>query len=161
MKVDKENKTLEHIVRRMQTDTAIDAPADLITFAKNLYRTRPAKQGLVQRVAAVLKADLAPNRAAFGERSAAGAAARQMLFESGTNALDLRIKAIDKAFELRGQVLGDGFENATVEVVTNGEVLMATLDEMASFRFDMLEPNTYQITIKGTDTEIFIESLTI
>ena len=51
---------LEHIIRRMQADTSIDAPADALKYVSDLFRTRAAepKPTLVQRLVAALKVDL-------------------------------------------------------------------------------------------------------
>ena len=156
-----EEQRLGHIIRRMQTDTATDAPADAITFAKNLYRTRmtaPAKS-VLERVMAVLKVDLAPNRAAFGERSAGDGQARQMLFDSGQNAVDIRIKAGEKGFDVRGQVLGSGFENGEIEIMGPKGMIHENLSPASQFAFAGLAAGDYSVTIKGGDKEIFIEQL--
>lgn len=156
-----EEQRLEHMIRRMQTDTAVDAPADTINYVKNLYRTRmtaPAKS-VLERVMAVLRVDLAPNRAAFGERSTGDGQARQMLFDSGDNAVDLRIKATDKGFELRGQVLGSGFEKGEIEVLGPQNMIRAELSEASQFDLTGLPSGDYSISVKGSDKELFIDQL--
>jgi len=147
----------------MQTDTAVDAPADAINYVKNLYRTRmtaPAKS-VLERVMAVLRVDLAPNRAAFGERSAGDGQARQMLFDSGDNAVDLRIKATEKGFELRGQVLGSGFEKGEIEVLGPQKTIMTEWREACQFDLPGLPEGDYSVSIKGGDKEIFIDQLVL
>ena len=99
-----ENENLiNKIVSLMETDSSVDAPTDAIKWAKNIFRTRAVepKKSLVQKVLAVLQIDLSPNKAAFGERSASGAQARQMLFQAGDNSIDLRIAETEKGFNLR------------------------------------------------------------
>lgn len=148
---------LEHIIRRMQADNAVDAPARLMQFAKGLYRTRivePAPS-LVRRIAAVLSVDLAPGRAAFGERSATGSQARQMLYEAGDNAIDLRIVAAGKGFDVRGQILGDGFEGGSVAI---GE-MKVQIDENGGFAFSSLSAGEHSLTARGGEQEIFIEKI--
>ena len=145
----------------MQTDTAVDAPADAITFAKNLYRTRmtaPAKS-VLERVMAVLKVDLAPNRAAFGERSSGEGQARQMLFDSCHNAVDIRIQAVDDGFDIRGQVLGTGFENGEIELMGPAGMILDNLSETGQFSCRGLAAGDYSLTIRGGGKEIFIEQL--
>lgn len=148
---------IEHIIRRMQTDTAVDAPAELVQFAKGLYRTRVAEQSpsLMQRIAAVLSVDLAPGRAAFGERSATGITARQMLFEAGDNAIDLRVTAVGKGFDVRGQILGDGFEGGSVGL---GD-LITEIDENGGFEFSGVSGGEYSLTASGDTQEIFVEKI--
>ena len=158
-----EEKTLEHIIRRMESDKSVDAPVDTLRYAKNLYRSREAepKRSVLQRIVAVMKIDLALGRPAFGERSAAGGQARQMLFESVDNAVDLRIAAAANGFDLRGQIFGDGFERAEIEIAGEQNSFAARLDEQGSFRLASIPPGDYSLVVRGTVSEIFIESLTI
>lgn len=141
----------------MQADTAIDAPAELTQFAKGLYRTRviESSPSLIQRIAAVLSVDLAPGRAAFGERSATGGTARQMLFEAGENAVDLRLTAKGKSFDIRGQILGEGFENGTVEIAD----MKADLDANGGFVLKGIKKGEHSLTVRGETQEIFIEKI--
>lgn len=151
---------LEHIIYRMQTDDSIDAPADALAYAKNLYRTRmtaPAKS-VVERILAVLRVDLAPNRAAFGERSGGGEA-RQMLFDSGETAIDLRIMQSGSHFDIRGQVLGLGFEKGEVEVLGQKTPVRAEISGTSQFEIGGLTPGEYTMAIRSGDKEIFIEQL--
>ena len=145
----------------MLSDTSVDAPAGAIKYAKNLYRSHAAepKASIIQRVLAVLQSDLAPNRAAFGERSAAGSQARQMLFDSGENAVDLRITAAESKFDLRGQILGAGFEKGEIEVAGKKTSVKAVIDDMSGFKISGLQAGEYRLTMKGSDTEIVIEQL--
>ena len=147
----------------MQTDTSIDAPGDAIRYAKNLFVTRAAesKLSVIQRVVAALSVDLAPNRAAFGERSAGEGQARQILFEAGDNAVDLRIKASGSGFDIRGQILGLGFENSGVEIKNDQATATAITNKMSEFRLDGLPAGEYSLAIRGRDTELFIDQLTL
>jgi hypothetical protein len=156
-----EEQKLEHIIKRMQADSAVDAPADAIHYAKNLFRARmtePAKS-VFERVLAVIKMDLAPNRAAFGERSAGQGQARQMLFDTGDNAIDLRIKAVDKGFDIRGQILGSGFENGEVEIAYGDQTYTATASETSEFRLTNIPAGKYGLSIRGGEKELYIEEL--
>lgn len=146
---------LEHIITRMQSDRSVDAPADVLKYAKDLFRTRAAEPSIMQRIVAVLKMHLAPNRAAFGERSAGGGAARQMLFDSGDNAIDLRVTAVENGFEIRGQVLGGGFDGGLV-LIGDAE---SAIDEMGGFKFAVIAAGEYAMTVRGETSEIVIEGL--
>lgn len=162
MKLNQESK-LDLIVQRMRADQAIDAPTDAIKYAKNLYRARLAepKQTLVRRVLAVLRVDLAPGRAAFGERSAATGKGRQMLFESGDVAVDLRVKPIGKEFEVRGQILGEGFDGSQVEIISDKAKGTTMTDKMSGFKLVGLPVGEYSLFIRNNDTEIVIENIAI
>lgn len=146
---------LEHIISRMQTDRTVDAPADALKYAKNLFKARATEPSILQRIVAVLKVDLAPNRAALGERSAAGSTARQMLFDSGENAIDLRVTAVDAGFDIRGQILGGGFEGGEVLL---GDMVSA-IDDLGGFRFEAIAFGTYDLTVRKGSSEILVEGL--
>ncbi len=156
-----EDKKIEHIIHRMLTDKSVDAPVEAIKYAKNLYRIRAVapKASIIQRVLAVLQVDLAPNRAAFGERSATGSQARQMLFDAGENAVDLRVTAVTNGFDIRGQILGDGFENGEIEIVNNEVSFKAKIDKTSGFNFSGLPAGRYDLTMHGKDAEIVVEQI--
>ena len=162
MKLSKESK-LDLIVQRMRTDISIDAPADTVKYAKNLFRTRVTapKQTLVRRVLGVLRVDLAPGTAAFGERSATAGKARQMLYESGDIAIDLRVKPDGKEFEIRGQILGLGFEQSDVEIKSDKASGKTMTDKMSEFKLVGLPAGEYSLLIRTNDIEIVIEKITI
>ncbi len=152
-----------HIISRMLADKSVDAPQDAIQYAKNLYRTRAAvpKASLIQRIKAVMQVDLAPNRAAFGERSASGAQARQLLFDAVENAVDLRVTAVESGFDIRGQVLGDGFENGEIEIAGEEYSFDAKIDQASGFKFSIPSAGKYDITIRSNKGEIVIEKVKI
>ena len=155
-----ENENLiNKIVSLMETDSSVDAPTDAIKWAKNIFRTRAVepKKSLVQKVLAVLQIDLSPNKAAFGERSASGAQARQMLFQAGDNSIDLRIAETEKGFNLRGQILGEGFANCTIKF---GEFETVS-NQLSEFSFTEIPNGKYNLTLQTNETEIVIEDLEI
>ena len=156
-----EDKKIEHIIQRMLADKSTDAPVAAIKYAKNLYRARAAapKASIIQRVLAVMQIDLAPNKAAFGERSAAGSQARQMLFDAGENAVDLRVTAIKNGFDIRGQILGDGFENGEIEIANNEMSVKVKIDKTSGFKVSGLPAGKYDLTIRGKNSEIVLEQL--
>lgn len=145
----------------MTSDKSIDAPEDAIRYAKNLFRTSTQPSRL-KRFVAMLAADLAPNRAAFGERSASGSAARQMLFQTDDCAIDIRVSAgANGRFDLRGQLLGHGFTDAVVEIVGSGFRETSEVTENASFSFAQVPAGEYSLIIRGPEVEIAIEELAI
>ena len=155
-------KNLAHIIDRMANDSSVNAPADAITYAKNLYRTRSAaaQPSAFRRILAVLQMDLAPNKAAFGERSGGGIEARQMLFEAGDNAVDLRINTGDEKFLIRGQILGTGFDSGSeAELAGSDQKVRVKLDPNGGFTFAGLGSGEYGLTIQNIDTEIVVEKI--
>jgi len=156
-----ENIKIEHIIQRMLADKSADAPVDAIKYAKNLYRTRAVepKASIIQRVLAVMQVDLAPNRAAFGERSASASQARQMLFDAGENAVDLRVTAVTDGFDIRGQILGEGFENGEIEIVNSEISVKVKIDKTSAFKVPGLPAGKYSLTVRGKNAEIVLEQL--
>jgi hypothetical protein len=151
------DKTIEKIIYLMQTDKSVDAPQDAIDWSKNIFRTRAIepKKSFVEKVFAVLQMDLSPNKAVFGERSASANQARQMLFEAGENSVDLRIKETEKGLEIRGQILGEGFENAQVKL---GDFETET-NELSEFKFNEIPNGKYNLILQSGEKEIVIEEL--
>lgn len=156
-----EDNKIEHIIHRMLNDRAADAPADALQYVKDLYRTRAVapKASIIQRVLAVMQVDLAPNKAAYGERSVTGAQARQMLFDAGDNAVDLRITAVKNGFDLRGQILGEGLENGEIEIANTEVSVKVKIDKTSGFKISGLLAGKYDLTIRGKETEIVLEQL--
>lgn len=142
-------QTIERIIGLMKTDRSTDAPEDAVRWAKNIFLSRAVepKTSVARRILAVLRADLAPNRAAFGERSASAGQARQMFFQAGESAIDLRVKAErNESFSLRGQILGEDFGGATVKV----GAFETTVRELGEFHLTAIPGGTYDlILLKG------------
>ena len=147
---------LKRIIHLMQTDDSTDAPQDAIRWSKNIFRTRAKQPTLVEKIKAVLTADLLPGKAVFGERSGT-AQARQMLFEAGDRGIDLRISGSDEGFEIRGQILGEGFENCAVKL----GAMETTSNDRSEFTFYGVSAGTYDLTISNGEEMIEIEEITV
>lgn len=152
-----EENLMDKIVHLMQTDKSVDAPQDSIKWAKNIFRSRitEPKRSLVQRVLAVLQMDISPNKAVFGERSGAPSQVRQMLFEAGETSIDLRISETENGFNLRGQILGEGFANAVIKI---GET-ETTANDLNEFGFTNLTGGNHTLILKNDTIEIVVENL--
>jgi len=151
------NQEINEIVRLIQTDKSIDAPAAAIRWSKNIFRAQALKpkKSVLEKVLAVLQMDLSPNRAAFGERSASASQARQMLFHAGENALDIRVAETEKGFNLHGQILGEGFANCTVKL---GE-FETTANELGEFKLAKIPSGIYNLSVQINEKEIVVEDL--
>ena len=147
----------------MRQDDSVDAPADSIRWASNLFRTRAvgSKTSFVKKLAAVLQMDLAPNKPAFGERSTSASAVRQMLYRAGDNAVDIRIEKSKKGFAIRGQILGDGFANAAVRLADDIRSFDSTASETSEFQFNDVPGGAYELTIRGSEVEITLKAIDI
>ncbi len=148
---------INRIIYLMQRDKSVDAPTDAIRWAKNIFLTRAVepKKSVLEKVLAVLKMDLSPNRAVFGERSDSASQARQMLFEAGENALDIRITKTDRGFNLHGQILGEGFANCTIKL---GE-FETTANELGEFKLAKTPSGIYNLSVQINEKEIVVEDL--
>ena len=151
---------LNKIVYLMQTDKSEDAPQDSVKWAKNIFRTRAAEpeRSFAQKVLAVLQMDLSPNKAAFGERSASAAQARQMLFGAGDNSIDLRVTETEKGnLNIDGQILGEGFANSAVKL----GAFETNANELSEFKFTEIPTGNYDLTFQTGENEIVIENLNL
>ena len=157
------DKLLKHIVERMQHDDSIDAPADSVKWAKNLIasRVKQPQSSVVQQLKALLKLDLTPGKAAFGERSASSASARQMLFEAGDFTVDLRISGSGKSREVRGQILGPEFSGGKIELAAASTIRETDIGETGEFVFRSVSAGEYKLTVRIGETAIGIEGLTV
>lgn len=158
-KMSNRDDNIKRIIHLMQTDNSVDAPADAIKWSKNIFRTRAAepKKTVVEKVLAVLQMDLSPDKAAFGERSASASQTRQMLFEAGENSIDLRISETEKGFAIKGQILGEGFENAMVKL----NDLETETNDLSEFTFENVAAGEYDLILKTEVKEILLEEIEI
>lgn len=158
---DQKNNRLDQIIKLMETDDSVDAPTDSITWAKNLYRTRERKPSLITRLVASLQMDLQPGKAAFGERSGSTGMARQMLFNAGEHAIELRVIPENSKSRIQGQVLGEGFAGAELRL-SNSDLFQKTmLGEMSEFEIFDVSKGFYTLTLRSADKEIVIEDVDI
>jgi hypothetical protein len=148
---------INKIIHLMQTDESVDAPASAVRWSKNIFRARAVepKKSVLERIFAILQMDLPPAEAVFGERSAAASQARQMLFQAGENALDIRIAKTGHGFNLHGQILGRGFANGTVKL---GDFETA-VNEIGEFRLKEIPGGIYNLIVQGSEKEIVVRDL--
>ena len=151
------DELINKIIRLMQTDDSANAPADSVKWAKNIFRTRAAepKKSLVQKIIAVLQMDLSGAQPAFGERSATLSQTRQMLFQAGENAIDLRITEDENGFEVQGQIIGEGFSNGTAKL---GD-FQAKANQLSEFKFTNVPGGKYDLVLQAGGREIEIVGL--
>lgn len=157
------DKDLQQIIDLMQRDDSVDAPAESIRWASNLYRTRATgtKKSFVQKIAAVLQIEIAPRKPALGERSASTSQVRQMLFKAGENAIDIRIEPKERAFAIRGQILGDGLAGAQIRLFNDTQGQQSQANEVGEFAFENVKPGQYELTVSGESVEITLKTIDI
>jgi hypothetical protein len=151
------DELINKIIHLMQTDDSVDAPADSVKWAKNIFRTRAIepKKSLVQKILGVLQMDLSGAQPAFGERSASVSPTRQMLFQAGDHSVDLRISKGENGLLVQGQILGEGFADAVAKL---GGFQAAT-NELSEFKFTEIPGGKYDLILQTADREIVIAGL--
>jgi hypothetical protein len=144
---------IDKIVSLMQKDNSFDAPKDAIQWSKNIFRSKLSepRKSLMQKVLAVLQIDLKQGQPAFGERSASATKSRQMLFQAGENSIDIRITN----GEIKGQILGEGFENSEVML----SEFSTKANELSEFTFLNIPNGSYDLILKNGEKEITIEGI--
>jgi hypothetical protein len=105
--------------------------------------------------------EIAPNRPAFGERSASTSTTRQILYRAESNAVDIRIEKAKKGLNIRGQVLGEGFDKASTRLSDDFRTFEAVANESSEFRFDNIPAGRYELTIGGEGVEITLKAIDI
>ncbi|MGQ0542752.1 MAG: hypothetical protein ACT4O9_13000 [Blastocatellia bacterium] len=145
----------------MEGDNSIDAPADSIKWAKNLFLTKAIEPqtSVVHKIAAVLQMNIEPNKFVFGERSAAASQERQMLFTTGKIDIDLRIKESNGSLEIRGQILAEGFEGAQIGISNKDMSFESSVNYLGEFRFEEIPNGIYDLLISNGETEIVVEDI--
>lgn len=149
-----QDRRIEKIIDLMRRDDSIDAPDDAIKWIRNLFLTRAQKPSLVRRLKAMLQIDLLPGQTVAGERSGAAATERQMWFNAGENAIDLRIRGKGQMKQIRGQILGTSFEGALVELTGIETSWSAKVSENGSFEFRRVPSGKINLSIRSAVSEI-------
>lgn len=152
---------LEKIISLIERDDSIDAPQDSLRWAKNLFAVRATEPSTLRRWVAVLVSELAPGRPAFGERSAAAGKARQLLYQAGDAAVEVEITPRGRAFEVKGQFLGE-FQEGSAAVLSSGESrLECGLSELGGFTFEKVAKGNYDLIVRTDAGEFAVEGLAV
>ena len=148
-----------HIIRQtvglMRSDIAENAPAELIDFAKGVFKRRAVSQepSLLQRVVAALTFDSFTNAPAFGLRSAT-TSGRQLVYSTETADIDLRVAAEDEKWTLAGQILGSGCANGYVKLEGSDFSAAAELNDLCEFSFQFVPDGDYKLVVSMPDLVI-------
>jgi hypothetical protein len=141
----------------MRADTSIDAPRDVLVYAKNIFQnTRVAAPTLVRRIVAALSFDSFTSAPAFGTRSRQ-TETRQLLFSAQGNDIDVRVSPQSEGWAISGQVLG-----APIAAIRDAAVLLqgaslsetAELNDLSEFSFPPVPPGSYKLNLRLGDVEV-------
>jgi hypothetical protein len=144
----------------MREDRSEDAPRDVIFSVVNMFRAaRPAQPSLTRRVLAALSFDSSQLTPAFGLRSGAPAATRQILYSAEGYDLDLRVTLNGGQATVSGQVLGVDCAAASVTLENETASARAELNALCEFTLASVPPGVYTMRLKTGDLEIEIPQL--
>jgi anti-sigma factor RsiW len=159
-----ELRELEHLITLMRTDVSRDAPSAVIHRAEDLFRLRAvpesAVSGLRRRVLARLHFDSVGLAPAFGVRSGKPGA-RQLLFSTGVDEIDLRIEPAGQTWTLSGQVLGESAAGGKAVLQGNAGNTEAPINELSEFVLPPVQAGTYKLIVKLPDLDVEIEEIKI
>ena len=136
----------------MRSDTAEDAPAELIQRAKSIFHQTVVAHGpsLLQVIMASLTFDSLTNAPAFGLRSQTNAG-RQLIYSTETADIDVRVSPENDQWQVAGQLLGEDCPGGEVELEGDDFSASAELNELCEFSFGSVPAGAYKISIRLPD----------
>lgn len=144
----------------MKTDISEDAPADIVAYAKNIFRERAAARHapLLRRIVAALSFDSMNVAPAYGIRSSA-VASRQLLYSAESNDLDLRITSQNEEWVVAGQVLGNNCNEGEVRLEGETELVVAAVNALCEFTLPPVSAGSYKLFLRLRGIEVEIPQL--
>jgi hypothetical protein len=151
---------LERAITIMRRDTSVDAPADVIARAVQLFvPTRTASPVHLRRILATLRFDSAQPAPALAVRAETWQA-RQLLYHAEAYDLDLRMTPTDGLWSVQGQVLGP-CTGGLVELRGAQEAVHGALDVLCTFTLPPVPADRYTLTLRLPEVEVVLESLQV
>jgi hypothetical protein len=155
---------LERLLGLMRTDDSQTAPSSLIDRAKDLFRLRNVPttppSGLRSRILAALHFDSLGLAPAFGVRSGKPGA-RQLLFSTGTDEIDLRIEPAGQEWIVSGQVLGESAASGRAILQGPSALSQTTLNELSEFTLPPVQPGIYKLILSLENVDVELEEIRI
>lgn len=151
---------VEQLLGLMKTDTATDAPRDVLTYALNIFSDYAREPSLLRRIVAALSFDSSSNLApAFGVRSGQ-TTSRQLLYSAEENDIDLRITPEQENWIVAGQVLGEDCVGGRIELEgRSGELTVADLNDLCEFILPPVSAGSYTVRLRLGNVEVEIPQL--
>jgi len=149
-------RRLRQLVIMMRTDTAADAPRDVLMSAISLFS--PQRKRPLPRIIATLIFDSRKAGPAFGMRSLR-MTSRQLLYSAPQTDLDLRIAIQNEECVVAGQVIRDGCAGGLVEISGATGTAEASLNELCEFKLPAIPVGNYSLKVRMSDVEIEIPEL--
>ena len=150
-------QSITQMIGLMNSDATEDAPAELVQYAKNIFRSKVVTHGpsLLQIIVASLTFDSLTNAPAFGLRSQT-TAGRQLIYSTETADIDVRVSPENEQWQIGGQVLGADCTGGDVSIESDDFSASAQLNELCEFSFGSVPAGAYKIAIRLPD--ILIET---
>ena len=148
-------KTLEQLRQTfslMQTDTAEDAPRDVLFRAINVFQSAP-KVSLSRRILAVLSFDSLTAAPAFGTRSGASEV-RQLIYSAEGSDIDLHIAVEGNKWVIAGQLLSESCKDGEVAIEGENVSFSSKLNESCEFKFSEVPSGDYRLRLRLSDIEV-------
>ena len=147
---------LRQLILMMRSDTATDAPRDVLMSAIHVFR--PERRRPLPRIIATLIFDSRNAGPAFGMRSL-NTSSRQLLYAAQHTDLDLRITIQNEECVVAGQVLREGCVAGLVEISGATGSAEASLNELCEFTLPAIPLGDYSLRVRMQDVEIEIPKL--
>jgi hypothetical protein len=150
-------RRLQQVILTMKSDTAEDAPRDLLQSAINIFspeRQLPA----LRHIIALLTFDSRQASPAFGVRSLRSTS-RQLLYTAQETDLDLRVTVQNDECIVAGQVIRDDCVGGLVEISGDAGSAAVSLNEICEFTLPAIPLGNYSLRVKMPDVQIEIPEL--
>jgi hypothetical protein len=148
-------QTIRQTTSLMKSDLIENAPANLVSYAKGIFRQRVAhrKPSTLSRIVAALTFDSFNAAPAYGLRSQAGVG-RQLVYSTKTVDIDVRVSVEDEEWQIAGQVPGLLCTSGEVTLESDSFSATAKLNELCEFSFSSVPEGTYRISVQLPDVTI-------
>jgi hypothetical protein len=144
---------LQQLIGVMKSDTATDAPRDILVSAINIFPARA--QSPIRRILATLIFDSRNAGPAFGMRSL-HTTSRQLIYSAQQTDLDLRITIQNEKCIITGQLLRDTCAGGLVEISGTTGSAETILNELCEFTLPAIPVGNYSLRVRMPDIEIEI-----
>ena len=149
-------RQLQQVILTMKSDTAQDAPRDLLYSAINIFS--PARRSPLRHIIAILTFDSRVAGPAYGIRSVRSTS-RQLLYSAQETDLDLRVTVQNDECIVAGQVIRADCVSGQVEISGDAGSATASLNEVCEFTLPAIPLGHYALRIKLPDVQIEIPEL--
>lgn len=150
---------ITRMIGLMRSDTADDAPAQVVDLAVDLFRTRRAPVAVRRRLLAALRYDSWRTLPQAGMRGGTRSE-RQLLFNAEGFDVDVRITRSGEVWTIAGQVLGPE-QGGQVMLLGASGTLQSALTELSEFKLSLVPPDTYRLIVQLSSVQIEIVGLEV